>query len=462
MKDTTTIQKSLFQLVRADLYWMDQPLTTVVDPRTLCNTLESGGVLRCPLPWNQLADQLGEQLSWEVCLWREWKSSRVKLVQVTGGGGPTYRTMITPLSRTSTSVWVEGAWNQVSLPNYVGFGRLLGSSLSLLDGARGRRPRDWLITIGDSTGIGCSTLQEEVWELRRAVGQMKLYVEVTWGVQDAINRTILVRIATVEDRDKILVSRSLLRGKRVWLDLDLTPSQLDAKRREIAKVKAANEADQGSNCRAKAFLQFGSIYDLVILNGITAFPQTAGITCKTGGALVRGHMAGENGGCKDGGQGETGPPMQRKGCPLSPTLFGIFINDLERWLQEQGGEGVRLGQFVVQLLSFADDVVILACELGGLLLHLEGLNSFCLATSMRVNFAKTKWMCFGSRPIDSLPFQDQVIEKRVRGLGASRLPFQAMVLSWAKGWNRSTWASDILRRLRRKLPNIKQVNNENP
>ena len=56
----------------------------------------------------------------------------------------------------------------------------------------------------------------------------------------------------------------------------------------------------------------------------------------------------------------------KQGYPLSPTLFGLYIDKLEEWLNFQGGDGVRLGEFVIKLLLYADDLVLAAKSAHGL------------------------------------------------------------------------------------------------
>ncbi|XP_059077995.1 uncharacterized protein LOC131876576 [Cryptomeria japonica] len=87
----------------------------------------------------------------------------------------------------------------------------------------------------------------------------------------------------------------------------------------------------------------------------------------------------------------------KQGCPLSPTLFGLCIDKLEEWLNMQNGDGIQLGEFVIRLLLYADDLILLANSALGLQEHLFALEHFCNIVGMQVNISKTKIMVFSSR-----------------------------------------------------------------
>jgi hypothetical protein len=49
----------------------------------------------------------------------------------------------------------------------------------------------------------------------------------------------------------------------------------------------------------------------------------------------------------------------KQGCPLSPTLFGIYINKLEGCLEEAGCVNTSLVGIVIILLLYVDDIVLM-------------------------------------------------------------------------------------------------------
>ena len=49
----------------------------------------------------------------------------------------------------------------------------------------------------------------------------------------------------------------------------------------------------------------------------------------------------------------------KQGCPLSPLLFNIYINDLEDFLKKDN-HGISIGNKTISSLLFADDVVMMA------------------------------------------------------------------------------------------------------
>jgi hypothetical protein len=84
----------------------------------------------------------------------------------------------------------------------------------------------------------------------------------------------------------------------------------------------------------------------------------------------------------------------RQGDPLSPTLFGLFINDLATDLNASG-KGIKLNDdLIIALLLYADDLAIIADSEEDLQMMLNILEIWCKKWRMRINVKKTKIVHF--------------------------------------------------------------------
>ena len=61
----------------------------------------------------------------------------------------------------------------------------------------------------------------------------------------------------------------------------------------------------------------------------------------------------------------------KQGCPLSPTLFGLYIDEVSRYLERFGGSGARLASIAIQILLYVDDIVLIFDSVEGLQRHLN-------------------------------------------------------------------------------------------
>jgi len=84
-------------------------------------------------------------------------------------------------------------------------------------------------------------------------------------------------------------------------------------------------------------------------------------------------------------------------CPLSPTLFGIYIDKHEGYLEEEGCAGTILAWIVIILLLYADDIVLLARCPSHLDKKLRLLKDFYSTMGMTVDTDKTKVMIIKSK-----------------------------------------------------------------
>ena len=90
----------------------------------------------------------------------------------------------------------------------------------------------------------------------------------------------------------------------------------------------------------------------------------------------------------------------RQDCPLSPTLFGLYIDALEGWLREQA-PGAAVGEdtprgvaCLLAALIYADNIALFDSEPIILQRLLDSLASFCAACGLDISLSKTNLMQF--------------------------------------------------------------------
>jgi exonuclease III len=100
-------------------------------------------------------------------------------------------------------------------------------------------------------------------------------------------------------------------------------------------------------------------------------------------------------------QGRTGVPLPsqtglKQGCPLSPTLFGLFVDGLFHYLDTHcPDDGVLLGSGLrIRILGYADDFVLLSNSQAGLQRLIDRAHGWCVLVGMLVSVLKTQVMVF--------------------------------------------------------------------
>ena len=81
----------------------------------------------------------------------------------------------------------------------------------------------------------------------------------------------------------------------------------------------------------------------------------------------------------------------RQGCPLSPVLFNVFVNDLTTRLKDRG-VGLFLRKKVFHSLMYADDIVLLAESAEDLQEMINVVEEFCREWRMDMNMVKGEGM----------------------------------------------------------------------
>lgn len=81
----------------------------------------------------------------------------------------------------------------------------------------------------------------------------------------------------------------------------------------------------------------------------------------------------------------------KQGCGFSPALFAIYINDLVDHIKG----GISVDDVVINILLYADDIVLLAESPNQLQHMIKRLENYCNLWDFRINISKSKVMIFG-------------------------------------------------------------------
>ncbi len=102
----------------------------------------------------------------------------------------------------------------------------------------------------------------------------------------------------------------------------------------------------------------------------------------------------------------------KQGCPLSPFLFGLYLDALEGRLDCKECDAPALADVHVWLFFFAYDLVLTSKSKVGLQQKLNVLQQFCVECGLIMNVKKTKVMVFNfANPCQEFEFEGDVIER---------------------------------------------------
>jgi hypothetical protein len=89
----------------------------------------------------------------------------------------------------------------------------------------------------------------------------------------------------------------------------------------------------------------------------------------------------------------------KQGCPMSPTLFGLFLDPLEELLLKGNADAPIIGDHPVPAKFFADDSQLISTSTEGLQRSIDILQEYCRTHGLFVNVEKTKIMQIGEHRI---------------------------------------------------------------
>ena len=109
----------------------------------------------------------------------------------------------------------------------------------------------------------------------------------------------------------------------------------------------------------------------------------------------------------------------RQGCPLSPMLFNLYVNDIFEVINQNNESNIFLKNEVpINALMYADDLILLSDTPEGLQKHIDKLSKYCDEWKLNINLKKTKIMVFnrGNKLIKSTFSVNKVVLENVKNV----------------------------------------------
>jgi len=146
----------------------------------------------------------------------------------------------------------------------------------------------------------------------------------------------------------------------------------------------------------------------------------------------------------------------RQGCMISPFLFIFYLNELIQHVDECNCQGVYLNEQNpnVNLLMYADDLVIVGDHVGRVQRILDALSKFCVKWGLKVNMSKTKAMIFRNGGI--IKKQEKFYYNGIKLENVSYYKYLGVSMSTKLSW--SPAQSTLSAQARKALFVINQIN----
>jgi hypothetical protein len=101
----------------------------------------------------------------------------------------------------------------------------------------------------------------------------------------------------------------------------------------------------------------------------------------------------------------------KQGYPLSPLLFGLYLDALKGRLDDRECDAPALADIHIWLLLFVDDLALMSESEVELQQQLDALQQFCAEHGLTMNVKKIKVMVFNYvNPCQEFVFECDIIE----------------------------------------------------